>query len=428
MSTNSQQRSGISFVCSIVFFLFFLCLAVFMAQHSAGGATTPTHKEQNGRLPTSGTVAVRSGLAWMDENSVLFQEFKASIEPLLTAKGLTVAQVSPSSLAPFPQDFGATGEGAKTSSASKKQKSGALKLQNYAGAMPTSPSPRPGQQAFSPQIMAFARSQQEGNPVLHQSGRIPGRLPIEVGTTDPDQVNYVLICRFSAVSPSFSSHTPGASPVPVLLAYTGQEGLLTRNSPAADASGLDIVTAAGPVRGVDTFGFGAPAPAAPPPSGYGSSPRDFERGYEGISPVPGDIWHRETDFRARDYMQRNSPPPPGATEPSVPLREIPPAPETPSLPKPPLPGDEDMSAVTPGPARKEAPQSRRGPQSALPGKGKAYITGYVLEMECYDLGPAKEGKPPRQIWSSVVQQRADAPDLAAALPGMIKAALGAKAK
>lgn len=106
--------------------------------------------------------------------------------------------------------------------------------------------------------------------------------------------------------------------------------------------------AAGTVKGVGTLGYGAPAPATPPPSSYGNAPGDYRRGYEGPSPTPGDPWHREGDFKARDYQFRHGPQP-GYAEPPQPA--APPAglpsPEYPSLPKPPLPGDRDMPSDSP---------------------------------------------------------------------------------
>lgn len=119
-----------------------------------------------------------------------------------------------------------------------------------------------------------------------------------------------------------------------------------------------LVLAAGPVRGIGALGPGPPAQPAPPPRpAYGGTPGDYARGYEGMSPTPGDFWHRESDFRARDYTTRHGPPPAYAAPSRPPVggkgeRVI--EPYDPLLPRPPLPGDSDppvrVIPVAPGAA------------------------------------------------------------------------------
>lgn len=438
----STPASG--FASGLSLFLPAILLYICALSAPANAAAIPINKEQSGSLPKSGSIALRSGLEWMDETSPLFMEIKATVEPLLSARGLTVEQPEPSALSPLPRELTA----------------GAQKSKNTAA------------QSTTPQILQFARSQQEGTPVMFRGGRIPGRIPAELASQDAANLDYVILCRVAGVSPGYISMTDGAG-------YSAEAELVRHmmENPVFTGKPDDFITAAGTVQGVGTLGYGTSAPATPPRSGYGSTPGDYARGYEGNSPVPGDPWNREADLRARDYQQKNSPPPqiatpPGPSAPSVKPPVTEPAP-LPSLPKPPLPGDTDMPAVSPGPAAsRPAPTPVTEPQSgvgvlpdaapanpptpvnlpasslkppqtkpaaaanatpAIPrtspdkSKQKYAIAGYALELECYDLRPVKAGKKAKVVWACTVQQRADKPSLSAALPDMLRVALGLKA-
>ena len=113
---------------------------------------------------------------------------------------------------------------------------------------------------------------------------------------------------------------------------------------ADDVSTDGFTVAAGPIRGVGSLGASPPVQSAPPPRpAYGGTPGDYARGYEGTTPTP-DPWHRESDFRDRNYILRHSSPPAYATPSQPPVgggggRVI--EPYDPILPKPPLPGDSD---------------------------------------------------------------------------------------
>lgn len=357
----------------------------------AFAASPPTHKEQSGKLPNSGSVILRSGMEWMDETSPLFIELKTNLESLLTARGLTVQEATPSGLSPLPKP------GASASAKSQKDASAQLPL--------------------------FTRSQQEGNPLLQRGGRIPGHFPKEIMASDVGTADYVILCRFASVTPGRLSKL--LTPSLLLMASPGRYSTSFQDDEALPV----MLAASGLVKGVGTMGYGAPAAPTPPPSSYGNTPGDFVRGYEGNSPVPGDPWNREADLRARDYMLKHGPAPQYATPPAEVGKPTPPAaPATPTLPKPPLPGDTDMPAVSPGPAPVRAPSVSPGLQSAAPSSTNFPIAGYALEMECYDLKTLKEGKKPSPIWRCTVHQRADAPSLSVALPGMLRIALGGKTK
>jgi hypothetical protein len=367
----------------------------------AGAATPPTAIQTQGTLPKTGVIGVRSGLQWLGEESALFKTFAESFGTLLTKRGFDVLAVTPSTLSPLPE--GVKGEPAAPPSKLGRPVKG-MKLDN------------------SPQNVFFAQSQVDGHPHMLRSGRIPGHVPLEMLTDDADMLDFVILARFAAVSPTFGS-----------LALMADSGFTPD----------DLITAAGPIRGVGSLGYGAPAPAAPPRPSYGGNPGDYARGYEGTA--PNDPWHREGDLKARDFQTRYGPQPESATPPASTARPYPvhsPAP-APSLPKPPLPGDSDMPAVSPGPSLPgRAPQVsdplpierrlRGGSDvhsAARPGKGMVPPpSGYALELECYDLSPVRQGKKPKVVWSCTVQQRADLPNLAAALPGMLRAAFSGKGK
>jgi hypothetical protein len=148
--------------------------------------------------------------------------------------------------------------------------------------------------------------------------------------------------------------SPGRSPAPSILfdlsSAVSAERLLTGTGSALRAEEFPplLVVAAGSVRGVGTVGYGSSARPAPPPPAYGGTPGDYGRGYEGLSPAHGDPWHRESDFKARDYLTRHGPPQPdSAVPPRGSTAPLPAESRFPALPKPPLPGDRDMPSDSP---------------------------------------------------------------------------------
>ncbi|MDL2216580.1 hypothetical protein LJB81_02460 [Desulfovibrio sp. OttesenSCG-928-M14] len=99
--------------------------------------------------------------------------------------------------------------------------------------------------------------------------------------------------------------------------------------------------APGAVRG-SSYGRYAPPPPLPrsaPPSHYGSQ-HDYHRGYVGNR--PGDIWHRDADFKARDYQFRHEAPPPAAQAPARIKTLSPDLGRTPSLVIPRLPDESSL--------------------------------------------------------------------------------------
>lgn len=116
-------------------------------------------------------------------------------------------------------------------------------------------------------------------------------------------------------------------------------------------------------RGVPALGAPKHMPHSPPPA-YGGSPRDYQRGYVGHSPG-SDPWHRDSDFKARDYQFRYGPPPQVSAPPPLPSRTSPDIRRTPSLVIPRLPRE---SALPPDNTDIGAPRGGLRGQAAPPAR------------------------------------------------------------
>ncbi len=403
-----------------------LLVALPLTACAAKAKQVPTQMERAGTLPSSGVIVLRSGLAWMDENSALFQIAQQNLAPLLAKRGLSVAAVNPSVLAPLPNTplnrkeespkglearqkpdpsaGDSTAAEAKAKELAQEGKLRPLKLQKYTTPERDADLPASVQQVrpLDPYAPLFALSQQEGRPFMRRGGAIPGRIPAELRTTDPAVAGYAMVIRFSAVRP-------------VSASYSGLSGI---------GAGTGSLLAASSVGGIGSLGYGAPASpgSAARPGGPGGSDLDYARGYRGTSPVDRDFFNRDSDMNARDYQLRNSPPPESATPPSpVDMGGRPGGSPYPSevwdLPGP--------DRVPPYPEQAPATTSPGGkPSSAIMIPGGA--AGYALEMECYDLAPAKTGGVPKRVWRVVVHQQAQNPDMGEALAGMIARAMDVK--
>jgi hypothetical protein len=347
-----------------------------------------------GELPSSGRVIIRSGLAWMDERAPLFVQLEQAMIPLLEQRGLTVAPAPASALQPMPQtlmdpaiaqapigspgrpDPNAGDQDAAKAKAAELAQSGALpkaRMERYDAPVRDADLPASVRAVvpMDPSVALFAISQRQGVPLMRRGGAIPGRLPKEMSATDPALADYVMVARFAVVRP------------------------MSARSSRHDAG----MTAAGTVAGVASLGYGSPGSATWSASGgssYGASPLDYARGYEAGS--PRDPWNRQYDMRARDYTWRNAP-----------LSTAP----------PPADGYGTLGGAGSEGSARELPLAFR----SLPGSG---TMGFALELECYSLAPVREGKAPVRVWKSAVRQRADSPNLEAALPDMARHALGAK--
>ena len=365
-----------------------ICLPL-AAQAAASKKQPAQAVARKGSLPESGRVTLRSGLAWMDEKTMAFMAVEKELGPLLTKQGLSLVSVAPTALAPMPktplpQDADAlaapgmvqTGSQQKAEDAEAQRKAAELaregklpqlKLRGYSTPKRDAELPQSVRSIAAPDVTTalFALSQQKGLPVLRNGSGIPGRLPAELQNADPKVADYAIVVRFAAIQPM------------------GMSGMLQRLPAFAEQHGV-LVAAVG---GVGALGVGPPAaPSSTGRTNYGT-PRGYVRGYEGSS--PSDIWNRDSDFFTRDYKLKNSPPSPVATPPG---------------------GFSD----SPGGAQRSAPRSTY--------RGTVSRAGwYVLEMDCYDLAPAREGKAPQRVWQAAVEQAEIPQGLIAALPQMVQA-------
>ncbi len=369
--------------------------------------------QYSGNLPTSGRVTLRSGLAWTNEGSPLVMISRQAMQPILQDRGLILVEAPHSSLEAMPNTSfspGATGVTAKkegTSINENTSKEKALAL-SQAGKLPKAVLQRydiPAHDAnlpasvmalkpLDPYAVLFAFSQQEGTPIMYRGGAIPGRLPLEITSSDPTRADYAIIVRFAAVQP-----------MPARSYFGGATGL----------GGTTGTGGSGGVRGIPSLGYGTPAASLPPPPTYGGSPIDYARGYVGPN---NDPWGRQHDMNARDYFMRISPPPPVASIPEGhgPLDKK----NTPMVAPSYLPGGMGMA-----PAEANATTPNTESSTNIMGAASGVMiqaSGFALELECYSLIPVREGQPPLRIWSATVHQRADGNDLAQALPGMIQQA------
>jgi len=214
----------------------------------------------------------------------------------------------------------------------------------------------------------YARSQQKGKPIV-QSTTIPGRLPKEL-TDDAKLADYAVVIRFAAVqSWAVAPETPPFGP--------------------------GVMVAANSIGGTGVLGFGASAlPAQSGQNTYGT-PGGYVRGYEGWG--PNDFWHRDSDFRQRDYQFKHGPPPQYATPPSG------------------LSGS------------RNAAQQRDFGVGNLPGRGEGSAIGWhLILMEGFDLAPVREGKAPARIWQASIRAPGDLDNLIESLPKMIPAIFATK--
>ncbi len=362
---------------------------------SACAATSPKAPEilthEGGSFPESGGITVRSGLSWLNETAPVFRPLAKELAELLKAKGLSVVEAAPSAVEPMPVTElppdadalsspaprgkkgvpPAAADGAVQQRAAELAREGKLpqlKLREYAAPRKDADLPESVRKVAPPNVerALFALSQQKGVPLVRSLALIPGRMPSELAQ-DAATAKYALIVRFALMQPPSS-----------------MSGLAGSYSGAA-------------FGGSGSLGFGPPAPpgASAPPGGYGT-PGGYVRGYE--SPAgPNDIWGRDRDFFQRDYMLKNSPPPPTAEPPS---------------------GLSPSMDGVPG-GRAGAPSERGG------GYYAPRQTLHILQMECYDLAPMRQGKKPVMVWRASAQRLANEKPLASSLPDMAKAVFAA---
>ena len=374
--------------CRTLSFLVFcvVCLVPALSQ----AAKREIMAEQWGEFPRHGRVVIRSGMAWLDENAPVFSRMASALATELRARGLTVVNVKASSLDPMPKTplpnkqtaaknsrkpivLSGPSEEEAARKARELAKSGQLpklKLRAYETPTRDSDLSESVRNITAPDVTRalYARSQQLGRPVV-SSFAIPGRMPKEL-TNDAKIADYAIVIRIAAVQ--------SLAAVPETLPF-----------------GPGTLVAATSIGGSGALGFGQPAQGTPPGQSTYGTPGGYARGYEGFA--PNDFWHRDSDFRQRDYQFKHGPPPNYATPPSG------------------LSGS------------KTGTQQRGFGVGNIPGRAHVSSIGWHLVlMDGFDLTPVLKGGKPAQIWQAKISRPGEPEELANALPKMVQAVFAAK--
>ena len=185
---------------------------------------------RSGALPQHGRLIIRSGLAWMDETSLLFASLSRELSQDLTAKGFDIVETSPSRLeklppgtegvrnAKVPELPGGGGrrgqramsvpEAVTRMNAMHLAREGRLPRLTPAKAPSTARNEQEtgillmGVPLTKPELIRFALTQEAGYPALRGHADIPGRLPHELRETDPDNADYALVVKFAMLWPA----------------------------------------------------------------------------------------------------------------------------------------------------------------------------------------------------------------------------------
>ncbi|MDL2315940.1 hypothetical protein LJC59_02540 [Desulfovibrio sp. OttesenSCG-928-A18] len=421
------------------------------------GDIQTSHVERRGVLPGAGTVVLYPATPGMLAQDHLFLRLNEALAPVLVDRGLRLAQ------APHPRAEAKRGSGRGYGEGGQGAYSSAAMLQSSPAGAVNGKSARPqagdtaaaaaksrelaasgklARLSLDPYILP-ERDQELPASVLGirpldsdavmqtlaREGVAPAALSPEArqallaagaGTAD-----YLLLCRLSVLPLPLQAEGDGISARKALLAQS-----VKRNEMRLPEHPEQLITAAGPIRGVGTMGYGRSAAPARPAPPYGGGQSDFTKGREGNASSPPDFFGREADLKARDFQLKYGPPPeyaipPAAASPGV---SRPPA-ALPSLPRPPLPGDNragdwPLPPQAPGPSEPSqgpGPGSRAPAYSPASGAHAAGLTpaAYVLALDCYDLRPLRAGGQALLVWSASARQPAQNPDMAEALPGLI---------
>lgn len=392
-------------------FRIFLCALLLGMPLASCAARQDLDSAVKGETPETGRVVVRSGLAWLDESAPVYQPLWAELRRVCADRGWTVVDVPPSRMEPLPENplpassggagslpdesiytpaqTGArqyradgrpeAGEDLRTQArAAELAKAGKLpatRLQSYASPAKDAELP-PSVMAVAPPDFAtylYSLSQLRGKPTLRGGSSVPFRVPSELSASDPARADYAFLARFAVIAPPVRGG--GGAALPGGRGGTAGSGAL--------------------IRGVRSLGFGASGGAGL----YGGSGRGsgsvggYMRGYDGNAPG-SDIWHRDADYRRRDYARQIGPQPVQSAPPHA------------------LSGD----------VNRDVPASREGAVGGVPsgstGSADLIVSGgeyLVLELEMYDLAPARDGGEALLIWSGRAVGAATG-NIAASLP------------
>ncbi|MDL2209660.1 hypothetical protein LJC26_02510 [Desulfovibrio sp. OttesenSCG-928-O18] len=195
---------------------------------------------RKGKLPETGRIVLRSGLAWTPESDELFETLSRSLDRELAEDGLVLVATEPSRLEPLPAGIESVRnvpvprakggrqrrmslvEAASRMQAMQLAREGKLPQTRFGsgaaivnGAKPKAGGTGSGaqagrtkQSAFPPlsrqEMIRFALSQESGLPELRGQYSIPGRVPAEIRETDPAQADYALVVRYCQLLPAGS--------------------------------------------------------------------------------------------------------------------------------------------------------------------------------------------------------------------------------
>ena len=193
------------------------------------------HRE--GTLPQSGRMVIRSGLAWLNEESPLFSPLLQEAEKSAAARGLSLVPAAPSRMADLPPGTDAVRNAVVPEAGGKGKRqrvmsvpeatarmqamhlartgklpqtrfgsnAGILGLPQAPGGESTAKQTVPNTQSLrltQPELIRFALSQEEGLPALSGHVDIPGRLPQELREKDPNLADYAMTAKFAMLWPA----------------------------------------------------------------------------------------------------------------------------------------------------------------------------------------------------------------------------------
>ena len=207
------MNARIRAVCAV----FVLALALVGGTREARAASAEQLVSYTGTLPHTGRVVIRSGLAWVAEDTPLFALVARALGDVLTERGLTVVATPPSRLAPYPPGMEAfrnrpvppnpgrpprimsLHEASMRMKAMQLAREGRLPKTSFGGTkrdVGERPSPLTGGA-----LLRFALSQEKGLPELRGRITIPGRLPEELAASDAGLASYAVTLAYAMLWP-----------------------------------------------------------------------------------------------------------------------------------------------------------------------------------------------------------------------------------
>ena len=205
-------------LCARVLLVIFLILQCIQSGANAFAAPAEQLVANTGMLPEKGRIAIRSGLAWLVEDTSIFAAAERALAEALLEQGLTVVDVLPSRLATFPANMdkirntpvpkrpGRSPRVMSLAEAGTRMK--AMQLARE-GKLPRTRFGRDKgtgtgvllSALTNAEMARFALSQEREKPELRGCITIPGRIPEEVRSSDLQNVDYIMLMRFAMLWP-----------------------------------------------------------------------------------------------------------------------------------------------------------------------------------------------------------------------------------